>query len=209
MIKSENFILVLSICLIILSIINISISFDRLDLIQKLTGYASYGYVNLSVLTYVSINLSVDSISWGSGNINSGQLNATLYTVGNGSGVVARGNWSGENVSALVVENMGNTNCSLSIQTGKDAHDFFNSLTNSNEQYMINVSNKEGYSCSGDLLGLWNSANKTSGGTKFCNNFEFNKSRNEIYIDVLFTIPYDAGNIGQQSDEIVIIGDAT
>jgi len=181
------------------------------NVLQKLTGYVStnYGYVNLSISSYVSINLSTDSVSWGSGAINSGETNATLYTVRNGSAVVQRGNWSATNVTALHVENMGNVNCSLSIQTGKNAHDFFNSLTNSNEQYMLNVTNKESGSCSGDLLGSWVNVNKTSGGTRFCNNLGFNKDVNEIYVDVLFTIPYDAGNIGQQSDVIIITGDAS
>jgi len=184
-------------------------SFNNLNLMQKLTGYStSYGYVNLTILTYVSINLTVDSISWGEGNINAGEVNATLYTVGDEVGVVQRGNWSGVNASAFVVENTGNLNCSISIQSGKNAHDFFNSGTNSNEQYMLNVSNKEAGSCIGSSLGSWVDVNKTSGGTKFCNNFNFRQGVDEIYIDVLLTVPADAGNLDEQSDVIIVTADA-
>jgi hypothetical protein len=209
--KSENLVFILSILLITLSfIIFLLIFFENPEVIHKFTGYVStnYGYINLSVLTFVSINLSVDSVSWGVGTINAGENNATLYTVGNNSAVVQRGNWSAINVSAFVVENIGNLNCSISVQSGKNTHDFFNSLTSSNEQYKFNVSNKEVGSCIGSSLNTWVDVNKTSGGTKFCNNFGFKKNNNEIYIDVLLTVPYDAGNIGQQSDVIVITGDA-
>ncbi len=210
--KSETLVLILSIAMIFFSFISIFVFlFENPEIIQKLTGYVStnYGYVNLSISTYASINLSIDSISWGIGNVNSGEVNATLYTVGNSSGVVQRGNWSGANITGLIVENVGNINCSISIQTEKNAHDFFNSLTSSNEQYKINVSNKEPGSCSGSQLDAWVDVNKSSGGTRFCNNFSFNKARNEIYVDVLLTVPYDAGNIGQQSDMIIITGDAS
>src|SRR3989344_2149702 len=57
-------------------------------------------------------------------------------------------------------------------------------------------------------LGIWQDVNKTSGGTKFCSQFSFRKNSNEIYIDILITVPSDSGNVGEQFDTITIIGDA-
>ena len=194
------FIISVSLFNIFLNIFNVSNNY--------ITGFAS-GYVNITYETVVNINLTRDSINWGYGTINAGQNNATLFTNANNDGSVLRGNWSGIGVYGLIVENIGNVNCSLFIQTNKNAHDFFLSSTTSNEEYKFNVSNKEVNSCSGDLnLGEWYDANKSSGGTKFCNQFNYYKDSNEIYIDLLLTVPYDATNIGEQSDIITLIANS-
>ncbi len=207
--KTGDLLFSLSIIVIMLALISIFISLASIyGLVEKLTGRASYsGFINISILTSININLTRDIINWSSGSINSGEVNATLYTRGESAGAVERGNWSGASALAIVVENIGNINCSLSIQTGKNAHDFFNSVSSSNEQYQLNATNKESGACNGNLLGQWLDVNKTSGGTEYCSQLDFHRSSNEIYVDVLLTIPSDAGNIGEQSDTITITGD--
>src|SRR3989338_9748203 len=103
---SNNKMFFLVLVLFFISLINLFIVLNDIENIKnELTGYTS-GYVNLTILSSVSINLTVDSISWGLGSINSSETNATLYTRGNQSGVVIRGNWSGENVSGFVLQNI-------------------------------------------------------------------------------------------------------
>lgn len=173
------------------------------------TGMATNeGYVNLSILTSVNINMTRDRINWSSGSVNTGERNATLYTRGDNTGIADRGNWSGADAKAFVVENIGGVNCSIKLQTMKNAHDFFNSSTSSNEQYMWNISNKNPESCSGGAtLGVWTDVNKTDGGTLFCSQFSNNIASNEIYIDILLTIPYDSQNTGEQSDILTVSAD--
>ncbi len=208
--KLNNVIVFLSILTIIVVLINISVIFIKISEFEKELNGQVTGYVNLTVQTYVFINISRDSINWSTGAVNNSFLNATIYTSGDNSGVVSRGNWSGSNAKAIVVENLGSSNCSVYIQTGKNAHDLFNSASSSNEEYKLNVSNKEASSCSGGTatLGQWTDVNKTSGGTKYCGQFDFHNDNNEIYIDVLLTVPRDSNNVGELSDTITVIGDA-
>lgn len=199
---------IIAIIVIILSLTSIFINILNPGFIKEFTGYAS-GYVNLSVNTQIIVNLTVSSLNWSSGTITGGNTNATLTTHGNDSGTVLRGNWSGDSAKAFVLENIGNINCSLFLYSEKNASGFFASLTNSNQDFKFNVSDKDSNSCFGtSLLGNWIDVNITSPGTKYCNQLNYHKESNELYIDVSLTIPYDAGNIGYISDTITITADA-
>ncbi|MDP2925746.1 MAG: hypothetical protein Q8N99_05230 [Nanoarchaeota archaeon] len=202
--KKNDFIVLLSIIIIIIILINVSVILLKISSINKeLTGSAA-GYVNLTILRVISINLSRDVMNWSSGQIDDGKLNATLYTQGDNIGHIDRGNWSGDNAYGLIIKNLGNLNCSIYIQTEKNAHDLFNSTSYSNEEYKINVSNRLPNSCISGTLGQWINANKTSGGTLYCNQLDFHSNKNELFIDILFTVPYDSENLGLQSDNIII-----
>jgi len=208
---SNNLLFIVGVTLDLFLILIISAHlFGIFDFKGFLTGKATNeGHLNITILTAININLTRDSINWSSGIVTPGENNATLYTRGNDTGVVQRGNWTGADARAFVIANIGGVNCSIKLQTGKNAHDFFNSLTNSNEQYMWNVSNKESNSCSeGAMLGAWTDVNKTSGGTEFCKQFDNHQGSNEIYVDILLTIPYDAQNFGEQSDTLTVTADA-
>jgi len=203
--KLNDLLVILIIVSILIVLIQISVTYIKIsDFEEELTGKAS-GFVNLTIDTSVSINLSRNSLNWGEGVIDSEEVNATLYTQGDDDGNVTRGNWSGVGVYGFIVENIGNINSTLSLKSNKNSSDFFASDSSSNQQYQFNISNKEDSSCSGGAtLGAWADANKTSGGTKYCNHFDYNDARNEIYIDALFTVPFDALNIGEQTDTITV-----
>jgi len=208
---SNNLLIIVAVIFNLFLILIISAPlFGVFDFKGFLTGKATNeGYLNITILTAININMTRDSINWSSGIIDAGETNATLYTRGDDTGIALRGNWSGENAKSFVIANIGGVNCSLKLRTGKNAHEFFSSSTNSNEQYMWNVSNKEANSCSGGaMLGEWVDVNKTSGGTEFCKQFSNHLSNNEIYVDILLTIPYDAQNFGEQSDILTVTADA-
>ncbi|MFH1710821.1 MAG: hypothetical protein ABH840_00750 [Nanoarchaeota archaeon] len=206
---NDSFLIIAIVAALFILVIFIAF-FGIFDFEGLLTGKATNeGYFNITIMTSININMTQDSINWSSGIVDSGETNATLYTRGNDTGIVQRGNWSGAGAKAFVVENIGGVNSSIRLLTVKNAHDFFNSSTNSNEQYMWNVSNKESNSCSGGaVLGMWAEVNKTAGGTEFCGQFDNSQTRNEIYIDILLTIPYDAQNFGEQSDTLTVTADA-
>ena len=203
--KKNNLLAILSLVAIFIVVVNLTVIFIKIaDFNRETTGRVA-GLVNITVNSFIMINMAQDNIDFGGGAINSSFSNATLFTRGNNNASVLRGNWSGENAKAFIVQNIGTLDSSLYIQTGKDAQDLFNSSSNSNEEYKINVTNKKPNSCSGGAqLGIWNDVNKTNKGTKYCSVFSSNPNSNEIYIDVLLTVPWDSGVVGNVTDSLTI-----
>lgn len=202
--KDSNLILIIAIILVVISLISCCIV---LFSDKKLTGYAvDEGYINVTVITVVDINVSQDTINWGPGIVNTsaGYDNATLTTFGGGTATVEGGNWSTDGVGSIEIMNTGNINCSLKLQTAKNAHDLFGSLTSTNELYELNVSDKEEGSCSGGNFSTWETADKNE--KIFCNQFDYNIN-NELYLNVKLAVPKDATNTGELSDVITITGD--
>jgi len=203
--KLINIILVLSFISVIVILVNITSVFIKIsDFKKEMTGKAS-SYINFSISTSVTINMTRDSVDWGSGRVDSGSTNATLYTQGDGNASVSNGNWSTTSAKAFVVENVGNVNVSLSLQNTKNASDFFASTSGSNQEYKLNMSNKEPESCTDGLPSTWTDVNKTSGGTRYCNFLNSVGTKDEVYIDVWLKVPYDASNIGTLSDTLTVI----
>jgi len=204
-IKLINIITVLSFISILIILINITAVFIKIsDFKKEMTGKAS-AYVNLSVSSSVTINMTRDTMDWGSGRVDSESTNAILYTQGDADANVSNGNWSVNNAKAFVVENVGSVNVSLSLQNANNASDFFASASGLNQEYKLNVSNKEAGSCSGELLNVWTDVNKTNGGTKYCTQFSSLNTKDEIFIDVWLKVPYDASNLGALSDTLTVI----
>jgi hypothetical protein len=68
---------------------------------------------------------------------------------------------------------------------------------------MINVTNKDSGSCyGGNALGVWIDVNKSY--VKYCSHMGPLEDSNEIYIDLLLTVPADSNNIGNLSDILTI-----
>jgi len=209
--KSDNLLVIFVVGVILIVLINISVVFIKIsDFEREMSGLVSSGYVNLSVNTIMTINLTRASLNWGSGRVNAGNsTGAILYTSGNKDGTVIGGSWTGSGVNGFIVENIGNINASLKLKTGKNASDIFAGSSGSNQEYKLNVTNKEPGSCSGGVvLGEWVDVNVTSPGTKYCNQFSPLLGSNEIFVDVWLKVPYDTSNLGTQSDILTITASA-
>ena len=183
---------VLATLAILLALANISVTLMKVNDFDKLTGFAA-GYVNITVNTQATINFSQDIVNWSSGTIIPPNKNASLSTNGAGSATIARGNWSAS-AHALVLANIGNVNVTLTLQSSKDAADFFGGSAG-DRAYQWNISNKEGSSCTlagaGNIvLDQWKDVNKSV--AKACGNFSFDQDHNEIFIDIKMVVPYDA-----------------
>ena len=167
----------------------------------KLTGYATNAVINVSIEQRAYINFTFDEINFGPGSINSGEINATIDTIGN----VINGNWTPV-FNGFTIENLGNVNVSLDLKTDKNATDF---LGGQNPKYQYNVTNLEPDSCSLGLinLGEWYEVNKTGDGTRICNIFQCLDSKDALRIDVRLVIPSDASS-GIKSDTFTAIGTA-
>jgi len=209
--QASNIVVVLVFAFFVLSFIMFAYALYNINV--KTTGYAS-GYVNVTIATAVTINVTNNTVNWGSGTVNAGSDNASLITNGAAEGTATRGNWSGTNAKALVVANIGNINCSLHISGTKTAETFFGG-TADQRAYQWNVSNKDANSC-----GAWNTTEfptlagaggqawqdvNTSAAT-VCDQLDFHTDKNEVFIDFKLVVPYDATLTGDRSDTITISG---
>jgi len=164
------------------------------EILGKTTGFASYGYVNLTINTQITLNVTNNTVNWGPGMVNAGLVNATLITHGGSIGTQTGGNWSGTNALALFVENIGNINCSLSIQAGKSAAGF---LSGTGPEYQWNVSNAHANACGawGELSskGVFVDVNVSAAAT-VCNKLDFHTGKRGMYIDFRLVVPYDVNS---------------
>jgi len=180
------------------------------EILGETTGFASYGYVNLTINTQITLNVTNNTVNWGAGMVDAGLVNATLITHGGSIGTKTGGNWSGTNALGLFVENIGSINCSLSIQAGKSAAGFFGGT---GPEYQWNVSNAHANAC-GDWgepssHGLFANVN-VSAAAVVCKKLDFHSGQRGMYIDFRLVVPYDVNSTIAnvlQADTITISGD--
>jgi hypothetical protein len=210
--EASKFIGILAIIVFMVSLLSFSIAFAKFfQLKEKVTGYAS-GYVNLTINTAIALNVSRDTINWGPGIVNISiagcNNNATLKTAQEAAASVVCGNWS-TSPKALIIQNLGNINCSLSFQTTKNGSQFFGGNT-SIALYQWNFSNKDADACGewGEQSAKYIFANvNATAPAVVCNKLDFVNGRNSFYMDAKLVIPTNANNTGfALSDTITITG---
>ena len=217
--STNNLIAILAIALVVFSVVNFAVVYNKTlkikklnkNLNQQLTGFATtaHGYVNLTISSNINIAMIDDNITWGTGYVNVGESNASLTTHGFGTAEVQRGTWSTTGVNAMMIENNGNVNCTLTLQTANNASDLFASETDSNQLYQINVSQPSGNSScagTGDItLGSWFDSDKTSKDVCGNNLFGSVPGHNRLIIDVKLHVPEDADQtkLGNDISDII------
>ena len=200
--KINNVITVFAVVVIMIALVNLSVTIIKIsDFNEQVTGFAS-GYVNLTVATFIDINLSRWDVNFSSGSVSPGQTSATLQTNGLASATVTNGNWS-TGAEALIIENSGNVNISLNLSTANNATDLFGNVTTVAPQYQWNVSNYEVGSCNGGTMGLdtFVDANETT--ELYCGQLESAAATNEVMVDIKLVVPYD-GVTGTIVDTITV-----
>ena len=211
----NNLLAVLVVITVVLSLTSLYITYYKITNFKRslITGYASStaGYVNLTIYSALIINVSNQSIIWGSGTINTtgGWYNATLITNATGDGNVTCagwtdagnpcGNWSSTSPGPtrhLVVENIGTSNCSLFLG-GKNYTQLFGvSVSVTNAAYQWLVHDKYAGACNAPLPGTFNVWTDANASVRVCNNFGFKLGVNALYIGVKIMVPYDVNVSG-------------
>ena len=203
------FILVLIFFILALALFIFSVVY--FGVLGRTTGFAvGYGYVNLTIDTQISLNVTNNTVNWGAGTVGQGVGNATLITHGGGTGTVTNGNWTGGNAQALWIENVGSINASVLLQAGKSAAGF---LGGTGPEYQWNVSNKDATAC-----GSWGEATShdrfadvnVSAAATVCNQLDFHAGSRGLYVDFRLVVPVDVNaSIATglvQADTITITG---
>lgn len=172
------------------AIVVIAISLVNLGL--QLTGFAidDMAIVNISVASSAAINFTTDLLDFGSGGVNMGKSVAVI----NSEGSVTDGNWTAVN-GQLVLENIGNQNVSLAIQSDKDAAAYLGG-TSPSFKFKTVESTKPGSCVGGDAITYTEIS--TSPDT-VCTTFPFDDSMDIIEIEIELTIPSDSLTGDQQA----------
>jgi hypothetical protein len=191
----SNIMLVLGLVAVVMSLTGLTITYYKTNqLREQITGNA-IGIVNLSIVQEININVT-RSIEWGEGVINTtgGWNYAVLETTSGGAGNVSSGgNWStaGGKTQAMEIINLGNVNCSLTLDTLiNNAHNMFGG-TPAYENYTWKLSDKEAGACAipSTNYSRWFTPNDS---IIICRNMGFIDSKDEIYFNVELWVPYDA-----------------
>jgi len=228
--NTNNLLAILAIVIVAIAVINVAVVLVKVsDFREKITGYATsnvtYGFVNITITQAIVINASRSTINFGSGGISGGFQYATMFTNGNFSNFtdsLGNGTWPGVandgqgNLMAIIIENVGNLNCSLTAVSNKNATTLFDSISGSNQDFQWNFSNLDTGACI-----TWNNSalydgnnfadvNVTGAAGTICNNLGFvgGSRPYRLTMDILVTVPNDAQNINDQSAIITLTGNA-
>lgn len=168
----------------------------------ELTGMATTndtGMVNVTITDSAAINFTTDLLDFGSGAVTPGQT-ASLSSLGAGTNV----SWSGAlETGELVLENIGNNNVSIMLQTDKSADEFIGGTTPTFEAIVQNNTGNDG-ACAGPNITFssWHPINTTA--QYACGSFNFSDAADELIIDFRINISDDA--VGAKTIEIKAIG---
>jgi len=187
--ESENFLLTIAVIAVLVSAGGLGFTYFTLDNFKQnwLTGFATSGTVNITVVNTASINFDVDSINWGSGSIDSGQTSATLYT-GGAEPRVINGNWTAVE-QGFRINNTGNTNLTINLSASDTVANF---IGGTNPSYQWNVTDYVPGACTGGITLATFANTATGAGTLICDQFNYIDGADVIRVDIKVVIPYDA-----------------
>ena len=167
----------------------------------KITGFAvasnQTGTVNVTISSYGALNFTTATLDFGVGGVNNGQAGATIDSEGN----QGEGTWTAQN-GELVLENIGNVNVSLTLNSNNTAADFIGGVS---PTFKAKVSNKTGnaFACTGaGNFSTYQAINLSL--TRTCTTFGYESGVDEIEINFQLYIPNDA--TGDKATGITAIG---
>jgi len=190
--KTDNVLMTVAVIAVVVSVLGMGITYNYFTTVEDwLTGFGVIGSVNLTVETLAAINFSTTNISFGSGQIDSGQSIATLVS---SNGSITNGDW-GAPGNGMVIENIGNLNVTLDIATGLVDVTFIGGSSGGGPRYEWNITNGAGEadSCTapGNLT-MDTYENVSNVARRICDSFNFQDAQDIVQIDILLAIPDDS-----------------
>jgi len=175
---NSEIIAVFSLILIIISIANIGIRFTG-----HVTNVTDTAVVNVTITSTVAINFTTDFIDFGEGMVDSGESSATINTEG---GACTNGNWSVIS-TPLVLENIGNQNVTLWINSDQTAATLLGGTSPSFQYKITNTSGETG--CDGSPAGYQDFSVTP---TVICSLLQIYDAKDSIDVDIQLIIPSDS-----------------
>lgn len=161
----------------------------------ELTGYAiDTGIVNVTITSSASINFTTDLLDLGNGTVTPGGT----ATVSSNSTFSANDQWTGAQAEGqLVLENNGNVNVSLTLETNNIAANFIGGSSPA-PSFKLRVTNSETGSCN-DTQQFGSFEEVTGSPKNACANLGWGESFDSIIIDAELTIPNNAATGTRQA----------
>lgn len=195
---SYNWSFILGIVAVLVLGLNIFILSEKSN---SITGFAESdsGITNVTIEGYGIINFTTDTLSFGSGSVETGKSYAVLRSGNDSAAINASASWVSNSHDtayfnkSLVIKNIGNKNfTNLMFQTDKNATGFIGGTAPSFKyRFSTNVS-----SCNATTpskLGVYMDANETDTSTgSICAPFGYHSGSNHLFVDVELGIPIDS-----------------
>ena len=207
-ISNKTLALVLVVALVV-SMTGTLLSLNRLQSIgiRGITGRAGsdQGNVTLTVSSAASLIFRINAINFGSGTINTsaGVNNCTMDSMGNRNAGCA----SFTTVTqGLVLENDGNENLSVTMNSTVNSTDFIGGTIEGGPLFQWNITNNESTSCKTGLYagnGTFVDVNKSQ--MDICSDFVWQDTVDSILVHVLVRIPSDSLT-GQRNATFLAVG---
>jgi hypothetical protein len=190
--KTLAFLLVVA---IVISLGGTIISLNRLNQLgfMGLTLYNTSGTTNFSLQSSVSIIFRTTLVNFGTGYVNANGTGCDITTNAT-TGWNTTGNCLGglTNTSPFIIENNGNVNVSLGLNSSANASTFVTGSVPT-PLFQWAVSNNETNSCYGTLSDqTWTNVNWSGGPKTVCTNLSFSDANDTIRLDIKVLIPEDA-----------------
>ena len=191
--KTLAFLLVVA---IVISLGGTIVSLNKLNKITVTglaTQYNTSGTTNFSLQSSVSIIFRVANVNFGTGYVNANGTGCDITTNAT-SGWNTTGNCLGglTNASPFIIENNGNVNVSLGLNSSANASVFIGGTVPA-PVFQWAVSNNETSSCYGTLSDqAWTNVNWSGGPKTVCTNLSFADANDTIRLDIKVLIPEDA-----------------
>ena len=182
--KTNTFLLIGSIVIVVLAIINFSFN---LDFMETLTGSATdTGDVNLTLDAAASISFNVSELDWGQGSVDENSDYAWLVS----NGTVVGGTSFDTVTQGLKVQNDGNINLTVNLSAGNYNATF---IGGNEPVYKWKVSNNESDSCAAGTIGVSGFTNVPNAAqSRACTNLSSIDTRDSLNVDIELHVPEDA-----------------
>ena len=197
--KTDNLLLIVAVIAVVISIVSAGITYNYItSLRNRLTGFASYGMINLTIEESAAINFTDNMLNWSSGRVSDGYDSALLDTTNDTDANVTGGNWTGV-THGLIVENIGNKNVSFFLKSTEDNESMIGGAADGGPllRWKVTINDTEAscnFSGGGTVNNTWADVNKSGAdpGTQFCDQFYFESNRDQLEIDFFLKIPQDS-----------------
>ena len=201
---SNKFLAFLLVIAIVVSVVGVWYSVDRLNTFAALTGFASQdtGYVNVTVESYASLIAVNDTVNFGTGQIAATYEFARLTTEDGGT---APANWTNSTVydpQPLRVENNGNVNLSVDLTSNATATQF---IGGNGPDFEIAAADVGAGACASGLQSAYTDV--TGSNQTICSNLGSGDGLDEVWVNVTIQVPTGVSQ-GAKSATFIFTGTA-
>ncbi len=216
---SNKFLVFLLVIAILVTIIGVYYSIDRINRFSAITGYGTTptgtGNVTFGVGNITAINITQPTCDFKTGYVTPPYAYAILHPGASGSGSPGpycddtsdtKANWTNTtgpyDPDCIAIRNDGTTCMKVNVSSGLDASGF---IGGTNPEYKVWSENKETDACTSDLISFANREEMDTTNKTICSLFRYEIDNDEMYAGCYLKVPDDA-TVGSHTDTWTFYG---